>query len=65
MYFEKVVGDIMKTLWNNLKFAWQYAKDQKWMMIQYIISSIITIIISLVIPILSAKIIILFTNNVL
>ncbi len=63
MYFEKVVGDIMKTLWNNLKFAWQYAKDQKWMMIQYIISSIITIIISLVIPILSAKIIILFTNN--
>lgn len=53
----------MKELWTNLKFAWVYAKDQKVLLIKYIIANVLNIIISLVVPILSAKIIIHLTEN--
>lgn len=48
---------------NNLKFAWKYAKSQKRNLIIFIFSSIIKIIISVLGPILSAKIIIELTSN--
>ncbi len=50
-------------LWHNLKFAWQYAKNQKWKLIKYIVTNIVSIIVSVVVPILSAKIIIALTDN--
>lgn len=53
----------MKELWANLKFAWFYAKEQKGLLIKYIIANVLNIIISLVVPILSAKIIIYLTEN--
>ncbi len=53
----------MKELWKNLKFAWIYAKEQKSLLIKYIIANVLNIIISLVVPILSAKIIIYLTEN--
>lgn len=48
---------------NNLKFVWKYAKSQKRNLIIFIFSSIIKIIISVLGPILSAKIIIELTSN--
>lgn len=48
---------------NNLKFVWKYAKSQKYNLIIFIFSSIIKIIISVLGPILSAKIIIELTSN--
>ena len=53
----------MQETWKNLKFAWQYAKDQKGKLIKYIISNAIAVIISIVVPILSAQIIIDLTEN--
>lgn len=53
----------MKELWSNLKFSWQFAKNQKWKLIKYLICNIFAIIISVVVPIISAKIIIYLTNN--
>ena len=47
----------------NLKFAWNYAKDQKKNLIWFIIVNILIIIISVVVPILSAKIIVYLTDN--
>lgn len=48
---------------NNLKFAWKYAKDQKRNLIIFVICNILRIAISIVTPILSAKIIIELTTN--
>lgn len=53
----------MKEFIKNLKFAWKYSKDQKFKLIKYIICNISSIFISVVIPILSAKIIVELTNN--
>ncbi len=53
----------MRSLIKNLKFAWKYARDQKANLIKYVIVSIISIIISIVLPIVSAKMIILLTTN--
>ncbi len=53
----------MKELWNNLKYAWKYAKDQKGKLILYILSNIIAVTISIIVPILSAKIIISLTSS--
>ena len=53
----------MKEFIKNLKFAWKYSKDQKFKLIKYIICNILSIIISIIIPILSAKIIVELTNN--
>lgn len=53
----------MKELIKNLKMAWIYAKDQKWKLVLYILFNIIGIGISVVVPILSANIIVSLTNN--
>ena len=53
----------MKELWGNLKFAWKYTKDQKANLIKYVIATIVSIGINLVLPILSARIITELTTN--
>ncbi len=47
----------------SLKFTWKYVKEQKKNFIWYIILGIMSIIISVMVPMLSAKIIIDLTNN--
>ena len=47
----------------KLKFTWKYAKDQKKNLIWFIIVNILIIAISVVVPILSAKIIVYLTDN--
>ena len=54
---------VIKDFWNNLKFSWQFAKKYKRYLIGFVITSIFTTGISIVIPLLSAKIIINLTNN--
>lgn len=53
----------MKETIFNLKFAWKYIKDQKLRLIGFMIAGILNIIISIIVPIFSAKIIISLTNN--
>ena len=53
----------MKDLRKNLKFAWQYANNVKSKIIMFIIFDFMQIIISIVLPILSAKIIVRLTSN--
>lgn len=53
----------MKSFLKNLKFTWQYAKEQKYKLIRYILCNCTAIVISVVVPILSAKIIISLTTN--
>ena len=56
-------GDLMKELIKNLKFAWKYAKGEKYKIIKYMLATIVAVIISLVVPILSARLIIYLTDN--
>jgi len=53
----------MKEFWNNLKFAWKYSKEQKKELIKFVITNIVYIFISLIVPILSARIIISLTES--
>ena len=53
----------MKEFLNNLKFAWKYSKNQKKNLIGFIFTNILIIVISVIVPILSAKIIIYLTDN--
>lgn len=53
----------MKELIYNLKFAWRYAKNQKKFILLYVICNIIQIIISVFLPVLSARIIVSITDN--
>lgn len=53
----------MKELLRNLKFAWQYTKRQKLKIFSFIFINIITIVIGVFLPILSAKQIVELTNN--
>lgn len=53
----------MKEFINNLRFAWRYAKHQKKRIILYMFCNILVIIISVVAPIISAKIIVELTDN--
>ena len=55
----------VKGLWKNLKFAWRYTKDQKHLLLFYLVVNIIHIAISIIVPIISARIIVLLTNNIL
>lgn len=54
----------MKEFFKNIKFVWKYAKSEKWKLIKYILCNVIAIAISIIVPILSAKIIISLTNNI-
>ena len=53
----------MKEFIDNLKFAWKYAKDQKKRLIGYVLCNIFSIIISIFVPILSARVIVDLTAN--
>lgn len=53
----------MKEFFSNLKFVWQYAKDQKAKLIKYILCNFVVVIISVVVPIISANIIIYLTDS--
>ena len=53
----------MKEFITNLKFAWNYTKEQKNEIIKFIFTNILHTIISIVVPIISAKIIIALTTN--
>ena len=53
----------MKEFIKNLKFTWNYAKNSKKSMIVFAISHIIQIILNVVAPLLSAKIVIELTTN--
>lgn len=48
---------------NNLKFAWNYAKNEKKRIIIFLLCNIMHIVLYVVMPILSAKIIIELTSN--
>lgn len=53
----------MKEFLNNIKSVWPYAKDQKGKLICYLIFNIIQILICILVPILSAKIIVTVTSS--
>ena len=53
----------MKEFWKNIKLTWKYTKDQKTTLIKYIIVTILNIIVALLIPILSAQLIVKLTNK--
>ena len=53
----------MKEFFSDLKFVWQYAKDQKAKLIKYILCNFVVVIISVVVPIISANIIIYLTDS--
>ena len=53
----------MKNLFKNLKFSWQYVKNDKKYLFIITIVNIIDIILNVITPILSAKIIIELTTN--
>ncbi len=53
----------MKEFIKNLKFAWKFTRSQKMVLIKFIIVNIFTIIISVIVPILSARIIVNLTSS--
>ena len=53
----------MKDLKKNLKLSWKYAKGQKSKIIGFVICNIVHIIISVVVPIISAQVIVKLTEN--
>lgn len=54
---------MMKELWSNLKTAWIYARNQKKRLILYVLCNVVVIIISILVPILSARVIVDLTSN--
>ena len=53
----------MKQFFSNLKFVWQFTKTSKIMLIKYGLLSIIDVIVRVIIPVLSAKIIVYLNNS--
>lgn len=53
----------MKEFINNLKFAWKYANTEKSKIAVIVVSNFIRIVLSVIAPILSAKIIVSLTSN--
>ena len=53
----------MKELFKNLKFVWNYTKNEKGKLIILTIINIIQIIISVIFPILSARVVVSLTTN--
>ena len=52
-----------KELFGNLKFAWKYAKKEKLKVYGFMICGIFHIIIRVIVPVVSAKIIVNLTNS--
>ena len=53
----------MKEFIKNVRFVWQYAKDQKSKLIKYIFCNLIAVIVNVIAPIISAKIIVYLTDS--
>ncbi len=53
----------MKEFFKNIKLVWRYARNQRWKLVKYILCNVVSIIISIVVPILSAQIIISLTDS--
>ena len=53
----------MKELVKNLKFAWEYTKDQKLKLVLMLLVNISSIFVSILVPIVYAKIMVELTNN--
>ena len=53
----------LKELIKNLKFLWKYLKDEKLRLIGFFACNIINVIMSVILPIISAKVIVSLTNN--
>ena len=54
----------LKEVLGNLKFTWRYVKDQKFRLLGYSICNMFAIAVSIIVPIISAKMIVYLTNNV-
>lgn len=53
----------MKELFNNIKFTWKYVKRKKFDLFKYIFVNILISIICIILPIVSAELIVKLTNN--
>lgn len=53
----------MKEFFSNLKFAWNYAKSQKKRLLCYIFCNMVSVIVCIAIPILSARVIVNVTDS--
>lgn len=53
----------MKEFIKNVKLVWKYARNQRWKLVKYVLCNAVSIIISIVVPILSAQIIISLTDS--
>lgn len=53
----------MKEFISNLKFVWKYAKSEKNKLIKYILCNLVAVVVSVVVPIISAKIIVYLTDS--
>lgn len=48
----------MKEFFKNIKLVWKCARDQKSKLIKYILCNLVAVVVSIVVPIISAKIIV-------
>ena len=55
----------VKEFKKNIKFVWKYAKKERIRIIIYIISVVIAVVGSIIIPVLGAKQLIGLTNNIM
>ncbi len=53
----------MLDFWKNIKFTWKYAKEYKKKIILFVICSLLQVMISVILPIVSAKIIVSLTDD--
>ena len=53
----------MKEFFKNIKLVWKYARDQKSKLIKYILCNLVAVVVSIVVPIISAKIIVYLTDS--
>ena len=53
----------MKELIKNIKFAWKYSKKEKYSLLLFLICNIVRIVVSVIVPIFSARVILNLTNN--
>lgn len=55
----------MKEFFSNLKFSYKYVKEQKRYLVEFIICQLLLVVVSVIVPIISANIIIYLTNSLL
>ncbi len=53
----------MKEFFKNIKLVWKCARDQKSKLIKYILCNLVAVVVSIVVPIISTKIIVYLTDR--